>query len=144
VNRRYMVWVDANGFTRLTLLNGTGSLIGPDLTTVQTTLVASSNADVLNSVESGLTVNVPFPPGGVFRTVGDAAILTFTDAGGSLVDITLPAPLASIFLADGLTVDITQIAAIIGAVVGTVVTPAGGTVTAYVAGLRQTKKGESY
>jgi hypothetical protein len=138
VDRRYMVWVDANGFTRLTLVNGDAPMTG-----VQTQLVALSNADVLNSTESALTVNPPFPPGAAYRTVGDAAVLTFTD-GTDLVDITLPAPLSSIFLADQATVDITQIGAMIAAVVGTVRTSSGGLVTAYVAGLRRTRKGESY
>lgn len=133
-----MVWIDANGFTRLTLVNGNASLSG-----VQTQLVAASNADVLNSTEATLTVNPPFPPGGTYRTVGDAALLTFTD-GTNLVNITLPAPLAAIFLADQETVDITQIGAIIAAVVGTVQTASGGVVTGYVAGLRSTKKGEAY
>jgi hypothetical protein len=137
--RRYMTWIDANGFTRLTLVNGNATLSG-----VQTQLLAQSNADVLNMVESALTVFAPAPPGGTYRTVGDAAILTFQDAGGNLTDITLPAPLSSIFLADQETVDITQIGGIIGAVVGTVVTPAGGNVTAFVAGVRVTKKGEAY
>jgi class 3 adenylate cyclase len=144
MNRRYMAWIDANGFTRLTLLNGTGALLGPTLTTVQTTLVAQSNADVLNSVENTLTTNTPFPPGAVYRSVGDAAILTFQDGSGNLVDITLPAPLSSVFLADGVTVDSSAIALIIGSVIGTVVTPAGGTVSAYVAGYRRTRKGEVY
>lgn len=144
MNRRYMVWIDANGFTRLTLLNGTGSLIGPDLTTVQTTLISSSNADVLNAVENILSVYSPIPPGTVFRSVADAALLTFQDAGGNLVNVTLPAPLSSIFMADEVTVDPAQIAAIIGAVVGVVVTASGGTVTAYVGGIRAARTKEAY
>ncbi len=133
-----MVWVDANGFTRLTLVNGNATLSG-----VETALIGSSNADVLNSTEAALTVNMPAPAGGTYRTVGDVAILTFTD-GTDLVNVTLPAPQSTIFLADQETVDITQIGAIIAAVVGTVQTAAGGVVTAYVAGTREAKKGESY
>jgi len=138
MDRRYMVWVDANGFTRLTLVNGTSPLSG-----VQSALLAQSNADVLNAVEGTLNAFTPAPPGGTYRTVGDAAILTFTDASGSLVDITLPAPLSSIFLADTVTVDSTAIAAIIAAVVGTVTTANGGVTTAFVGGLRTTKRGEA-
>jgi len=134
-----MVWIDANGFTRLTLVNGTSPLSG-----VQSALLAKSNADVLNAVENTISLFTPAPPGGTYRTVGDAAILTFQDAGGNLVDITLPAPDSSIFLADQETVDGSQIAAIIAAVVGTVDTASGGVVTAFVGGTRRTRKGESY
>lgn len=137
--RRYVVWVDANGYTRLALLNGNAGLGA-----VQAALAAQSNAAPLNCVESALTVYTPAPPGGVYRTVGDAAILTYQDAGGDLVDITLPAPLASVFLADGQTVDSAAIAAVSAAVIGTVVTGAGNPVTAYVAGTRRTKKMEGY
>jgi len=134
-----MVWIDANGFTRLTLVNGTSPLSG-----VQSALLAKSNADVLNAVENTISLFTPAPPGGTYRTVGDAAILTFQDAGGNLVDITLPAPDSSIFFADQETVDSSQITAIIAAVVGTVDTASGGVVTAFVGGTRRTRKGESY
>jgi hypothetical protein len=137
--RRYMVWVDANGATRLTFINANAGL-----GSVQADLLALSQADMLNCVENTLTVYTPAPPGGTFRSVGDVAILTFTDAGSNLVDITLPAPVSTIFLADEETVDATAIVTLIGDVVGTVQTAAGGVVTAYVSGTRQTKKGNPY
>ena len=130
--RRYMVWIDASGATRLTFVNLSASGTG-----VQTQLMGDSNASVLNAVENTLTVYTPLSTAAVYPSVADAAILTFQDAGGNLADITLPAPVSSIFLADQVTVDSTMIAAIIAAVVGTVVTASGGLVTAYVAGTRQ-------
>jgi hypothetical protein len=132
-----MVWQDANGFTRLTFVSGDSPL-----SNIETQLLIKSNAATLNSTEGTLTVNVPSPFTNVYQTVGDAAVLTFTD-GTNLGTVTLPAPLSSIFLADQETVDITQIGAIIAAVVGTARTAGGGLITAYVAGIRTTKRGEA-
>lgn len=133
--RRYTIWVDANGATRLTYLTGNATL-----SSILTQLVALSNADSLNWTEGTLTAGSASPPGNTYRSVWDSALLTFTDGAGNLTDITLPAPLTSVFKADQETVDPTAITALISAVVGTAVTNAGGVVTAYVAGTRVPKK----
>jgi hypothetical protein len=141
------VWQDANGHTRLTLFNTVNpTLITPDPSaSVVAALAAQSNAAFLNDVEGTLNVNAsPSPVSATYQRVVDSAALTFTDAMGSLVRIQLPAPVSSIFLADQETVDITMIGGIVGAVVGTVVTPAGGVVTAYVSGVRQPTTKENY
>lgn len=145
--RRYQVWQDVNGHTRLTLINTIdATLVLPDPSSgVAAALLAQSNADVLNNAQSTLTVNTtPLPTAATFQRVVDSAELTFTDGSGNLTRLQLPAPKASIFLADNETVDITAIGGIIAAVVGTVVTPAGGTVTSYVAGVRQPTTKENY
>lgn len=139
MTRRYMVWIDVNGFTRLSYVNQTASG-----TTVQTQLVALSNADVLSSVDNTFVTGAVSPPGATFQNVADVAILTYTTAGGNLVDITLPAPLASIFLADQVTVDVTKITALNTAVIGTVTDAGGNVVTAYVGGTRQRQRKDLY
>lgn len=140
MERRYTVWIDANGFTRLTLCN---SLVGSS--GVQGALLAQSNADVLNYLDTTLTVNgAPAPSASQFQRVSDAAGLTFQDASGNLVVLQLPAPVSSIFMADTVTVNPAAIAAIIAAVVGTVVTASGSLVTAYVGGTRRPTTRENY
>jgi len=134
VTRRSIVWVDANGFTTQTQPIGNATLAG-----IQTALLAKSNADVSSEFEGALTVNTtPAPVAATFQSVKDAAFLTFTTTTTSLLTVTLPAPVSSIFFADNETVDPTQIAAIIAAVVGTAQTLGGATATAYLAGIRRT------
>lgn len=145
--RRYQVWVDANGFTRLTLVNTVpASLVTPDpAAPVVAALAAKSNAAPLNDTEGTLNVvGSPAPTAGIFQVVSDCAALMFQDAAGNKTRLQLVAPQSGIFMADQETVDPTQIAAIIAAVVGTVMTAAGGVVTAYVGGTRQPTTKENY
>jgi hypothetical protein len=131
---RRIQWIDADGNTRTTQILGNASTLSVELT-----LLAASQADLLTDVEGNLTVNTtPAPPGGTYRNVTDEADLWYADAGGSIVQITLPAPTASIFLADQETVDTsnTLVAAITAQVVGTVLTASGGVVTNIVGGRR--------
>lgn len=138
--RRYVVWIDFNGRTRLTLINTAAGAAG-----VQAALLAQSNADVLNSEDGALTVNAaPAPAAAVYQNVGDSAALTFQDAGGTLTVLQLPAPKLGVFMADGETVNPAAIAAIITSVVGTVETSSGGLVTAYVGGVRRKTIREDY
>jgi hypothetical protein len=137
---RSTVWVDVNGRTRQTILRGNATLAG-----VQAALAAISYA-VPQRVWEGPT---SFPAGtavpGTYQNVADYAQLVYQDAGGDLVYITLPACAAAIFLADGETVDPANaaIAALNAAVIGTVLTAAGGVVTAYVGGFRR-RSGREY
>lgn len=138
LTRRGIVWTDANGFTRLTLVNGNATL-----STIMSSLKAKSNADVLNWWEGLLTVNgAPAPVAAPFISTQDAAVLTYATTSTSLLKLTLPAPVASIFFADGETVDPAQIAAINAAVIGTAQTPQGATATAFVAGSRSRNDGD--
>jgi len=132
LTRRSIVWVDANGFTRQTLPVGNASLAG-----IQAALQGQSNADVANVFEGALTVNVtPTPVAAPLQSVLDSAQLVFSTTTSSLVTLTLPSPVASIFFADGETVDPAQIAAVIAAAVGTLQTVGGSTATAFVSGTR--------
>lgn len=134
-NFRSMVWVDANGNTRQTLLRGNASL-----GSVSVALLAHSYADWLLCFEGPTVQNMsPAPTTGAYQNVGDYAVLVYTDGSGNNVYVTLPAPQSSIFLADQFTVDDTQIATIDAAVIGTVLSGAGSPVTAFVAGFRRAK-----
>jgi hypothetical protein len=145
--RSYQVWVDVLGRTRLTLVNTIdATLLVPDpAAPIRAALLAQSVADEANYLAGTLNVNgSPAPSTGAYQRVVDVAMLTFTDGTGDLTRIQLPAPNASVFLADGETVDITAIGGIIGAVVGAAITPGGGVVTAYVGGTRQPGVKEVY
>lgn len=129
--KRYIVWVDAGSRTSATI-----PCADPDNAAIMAALQNHSGADVLNWFEGPSNLLTPAPSGVEFADVKDLARLTFTDAGGSLVALALPAPNLGIFQADSVTVDPTTIADIISACVGHLCSSAGGLVTAYVAGTR--------
>lgn len=138
VARRYQVWVDAQGRTTLTLANTTGSLA-----TLFAAIKAQSNADVLNDTESSLNVNgAPAPTNAVYPSVRDSAKLVFVTALGNTVTLTVPAPVSSLFLADGQTVDPTAAATIITDALAALTDEAGNAVTAYQGGFRQPTRSE--
>jgi len=132
---RQITWVDADGLTRRTQIIGNASTFA-----VQAALLNMSQADELSDVEGNLTVNpTPTPIGGQYRSVTDFAAIWYSDASGNIVQVTLPAPDASIFLADQETVDPSNslVAALNTVVLGVVLTASGGVVTNYVGGLRK-------
>jgi len=129
--QRYIVWIDAGGRTRAVI-----PCADPDVSTIMAKMQLHSQADVLNWFEGARNDLTPTPAGGVFADVQDLARLTFSDAGGSLVTLALPAPSAVIFEADSVTVDPSAIADLITACVGHLCSSAGGLVTTFVAGTR--------
>lgn len=138
--RLYLVWVDASGFTRLTLVNTTGGAAG-----LLPSLFALSNAQYLNAVESALSVNpTPAPVAAQYPNVSDAAVLVFQDAAGNQTSLQVPAPLASTFLADQMTVDPAAVATFTAAAIGTLVTASGLPVVAFIGGVRRTTSKELY
>lgn len=127
--------------------DGTGNfflstyLSGTDGTGVNIFLKDLSNAGVLYSTVAvrDLTYqsegsNAPFP------SVTQLAQLVFTDSIGSTGVLTIPAPVASIFQADGVTVDTSNldIALLIANATlgGRMLSAAGNPVTAYLRGAR--------
>lgn len=130
---RTTVYVDVNGFTRSALLTTTAGAGG-----IQTAILAVSDADMLDWWEGTLNINPsPAPVNSPFNSVKDAALLNFATTGTSLLQVTLPAPKASIFFGDLETVNPASIAALIAAVVGTAKTQTGLTATAFVSGTRR-------
>jgi hypothetical protein len=133
-----MVWLDSSGLTSMHYYDtgdATGDVIAGDIANL-------SNAGQLAFWHGDLTVySPPTVPGGDYTLVQTYALLTFTDGVGGTVTLRIPAPLTTIFAADGRTVSPAAIAALIADVVGHVVTPAGNLVTAYVTGTLQGRRG---
>jgi hypothetical protein len=136
--KRYIVWIDAGGRTTATI-----PCAQPDNSAIMAALENHSNAGVLDWFEGPDNPLTPTALSAIFPDVRDLARLTFTDAGGSLATIALPAPQDAIFLPDSVTVDPSAIADIITACVGSLCTAGGGLVTAYVAGVRNQRSSGS-
>lgn len=97
-------------------------------------LLTESNAELFQYWHGELfTLTTPSPTNAPYPLVASIARLIYT-TGMNDVQIILPAPSASIFNADGRTVNPTAIASITAAVVGHVVDNAGNLVTAFKTG----------
>ncbi len=137
---RSTIWFDAQGRTRQTILRGIDSLIGgATIQLCQDDIAALSNADWMRYWQGTENDQTPAPPGATYVAVGDYAELLFTAADGTSLYLTIPAPLASLFLADGETVDITQITSLISNVTGCLITASGAHPTTFVGGIRRSK-----
>src|SRR5882724_9709050 len=92
---------DAHGnqtIVRINTSGGSGSILSA--------LLACANSDAFQFWESVLATFTPAPVASDYLNVGQVAVLTFVTASGSQVSLRIPAPKLSIFLADGVTVDI--------------------------------------
>ena len=134
-------WTDAaSGFLRASNWCVNTGLSGTFLLTLQ----AMSNASNTTTVEGPAVVS-PTPAGsGQYSLSTTTAVLNFVTGIGSGVQVTVPAPVAAIFAADGVTVDPTNavVAAFVAQVVGTLTDGAGNVVTAYTQGVRSSRKVE--
>lgn len=131
--KRSSVYVDAQGRTRQCILTGNATLAS-----VEAALIAVSNADVHDSWEGADVINgAPAPTAAIYEGVADYVPLTYSDASGNLVYITLVAPQSGIFLPDGETVNPAAIAALSAAIIGTVLTGAGLPATTFIGGTRR-------
>lgn len=140
VDTRSTIWLDAQGRTRQTITRGIDSLTGgPTLAAVQADVAFLSNADWMTNWQGTENTQTPAPPGAQYVAVGDYAELVFTAADGSSLYLTIPAPISTLFLADGETVDITQITTLISDVTGCLVTRTGLHPINYVGGVRRAK-----
>ena len=127
--KRTVVWSDAAGQTSLRTLT---SLAGAPLT--MAALLAKSNAVINEWWESVDTLGTATPLAAAVPFASQVAYLQFQDGAGHQARIALPAPLGSMCLTDQVTVDPTQIAAIIAAAQIEVVTTAGTLVTTFTGG----------
>lgn len=124
-----LVWIDAQGEKVLHVIT-TDTGVGA----IETALEAKSNAGVVECWEGLDELSSPTPTAATYPTVRATVVLTFTDGVGSFAKLFIPAPVSSIFAADGVSVDPTQIAGIIAAAVGHLVCGSGNVATAYVGG----------
>jgi hypothetical protein len=130
-----VVWIGVAGdLTVNRIRTATGA------STILADLLAQSNADKLNTWEGDLTVNgSPAPPGGVYAGLSSIANLVFLCADGTTAQLKLVAPLLSIMLADGVTVDATMITTLIADCIGNLQSPTGSLATAFLSGRMNTK-----
>lgn len=130
--RQAIAWIDVGGRTVQTIF--LADTTGSDL---RAKLLGHSNADVLDWFEGDDNfTSVPSPTFATFPSVFDNARLLFEDGSGNQASITLPAPQAAIFLADGVTVDPSAIADVITSATTYLVNSAGNVVTTYIGGVR--------
>lgn len=133
---RSILWVDSGGLTTITLI-----LANPSAAGIQGALLAKSNADYLDEWEGPLNINgSPAPVAADYRSVTQSAVLSFLCGDGSIAKVALVAPKLSIFLADGQTVDSTQIAGIIAACTGNLVSNTGSTAASFLGGILQGRR----
>jgi hypothetical protein len=139
VDVRSMVWVDANGKTRQSIIRGSGSLIGATLSTVEADIAALSNAVVLRSWEGAENVPGGTATAAVFQSVADWAQLLYAASDGTEVYVTIPAPKSTIFLSDQETVDVAALTSLNADVASVVVTASGLHAATYLGGVRRSR-----
>lgn len=130
LTRRGVVWIDAQGENLLHVMTGVSSM-----SAVQSGLAALSNAGPLFDWEAEEDSFSPAPTSSVYPTVRVQAVLIFQDSStASIAKLYVPAPLSSIFLSDGVTVDPSAIGSLISAVEGVIVAGSGNPVDTFVGG----------
>jgi len=97
-----------------------------------------SNADIALDSEAQLFANPsPSPVNATYPSVSDYARLLFQTTAGTLVQVTIPAPQSSMFLADQFTVDSASVAGLLAALILVGTDLAGNAITSYVGGTRE-------
>lgn len=100
-------------------------------------LMSISNAGVFQSTGGTVTNVGAFGSVAPFPSVFDVATITFVDGSGNENTLLVPAPQASIFLADTITVDPSVLSAILSAALADgYVNSLGNTPTSVIAGVR--------
>lgn len=135
-------WIDgAGGFLRTAGWIDSTVSSGPLLTAMQ----AASNAELLYS-EQGLprTATASPNPGVTWWLCTDTAIFTFICLDLTNVGLIIPGPDSSMFLPGSLVIDpaSTLAAAIIAQAIGVVLNPVGSPVTAFVSGVKSSRRTE--
>lgn len=132
VYARSIVWVDAYGArTIIKVQSQTGAA------SAEASLEALSNASVVEFWESVITPGAPAPVALTYQSVVNRAVFAFACADGTLYNVIVPAPSASIFMADGVTVnpaDANVVAFVAAAIAAPLCNNAGSPVTAFVNG----------
>jgi len=123
-----VVWIDAQGERTLNVITTQSGVGG-----IEAQLSALSNASVVECWEGLDEVYTVSPVVAQYPTVRITAVLLFASASGSVGRLYLPAPIPTIFLSDGITIDPTQITALISAAVGSLIC-GDGTVAATFSG----------
>ena len=129
---RSVVWVDAGGAIGITRITSSAGAAA-----TQAAIVAASHTDYVNYWEGTIVPNpTPTPTPGDYSGVQSRANLIFACADGTAYTVQILAPLRSIFMADGTTVDPTNplVVSLVTAAIAELTNPAGSPVTALVIG----------
>jgi hypothetical protein len=125
---------DAAGRTRIALAHLADAALATDGIAA---FVLASNGDWSVYWAGTALSQVPAPTAADYPSVADEAVLVYTDAAGLVARVTILAPVAAVFLADGQTVDPADPTGIIAAWLAILVTPSDTPVTSFVAGYRR-------
>jgi len=105
---------------------------------VEAQMLLLSNADIALDSEAQIFSNpAPTPTNATYPNVGDFAKLLFQTSAATLVQVTIPAPQSSMFLADQFTVDPASVAGLLAALVLVGTDLSGNPITTYVGGTRE-------
>lgn len=146
--REALTWRDAKGNTARTTFYVDTQLSLTAANTaalaIQTAMVALTNC-VLQAAIGPHAVDpqeVVYGTNSQYASVEDKAVFTFQTAAGDIHRFTIPAPKASIFLADGETVDAanTDVVAYTSAIIANAVTRGGQLIAFGAFGIRQRRK----
>lgn len=104
----------------------------------------ASNCNLQYATGAVPEIGVTTPGTTTYFLTTDVAVLVFATVPGGTVRVVVPGPLESMFGADGNTVDPTSTPAadIIAAVIGSLADSGGNVVTAYVSGVKSSRRTE--
>lgn len=133
------VWIDASGKTRQTILNtatGQSAILAEIESLTNAGLVQSWEATPDNPNEIGVN--------DTFSSVRDYVKVLFSCADGSEASVTVPAPIAGLFLADGQTLDASAVSGLATACIGQLRSASGSLAESLLGGMRRNGNGSEY
>jgi hypothetical protein len=107
-------------------------------------LEAASNANVASLVDALPSISATAASSSQYSLVSTTAVFNFITSTGSGIQVTVPAPAASMFGADGVTINAADPAAagVIAAVIGYLTDGNGNTATAFTSGVKSSRRVE--
>lgn len=116
VERAVIIWADSQGEQTLNIyVTSTG------VSAIRTNLAALSNAVPVESSEGTRVAISGTPTVATYPSVRSNARLYFRAASGSRGTLLIPAPISSIFLSDGVTIDPSAVSSLVTAALGNLV-----------------------
>lgn len=139
-NRAFWEWQDvAGGYLRASNWIAAGSL-----PTIDAPLQLNSNAQLLYATEGVANVSPFAPTSAQYHLVTDIAVLVFATIPGTTVTLVIPGPLATTFGPSSNVVNPLDpnVAAMIAACIGNLSDLGGNVATAYVSGVKSSRRTE--
>lgn len=126
----------------------TGNWLNPasSAAALSAAIQAATNANLYLATRGRPVVGTTTPSDALYGPVQDMMNMVFVTAIPTQVQLSIPAPVAAVFGAGGQTVDPTNalVAAIISAAVGTLTDINGNPVTAFVSGVKSSRRTEQF